>query len=171
MSIILQERDAHNPSSTSALLLRFGEVLAFVGMLAPLVLIGLAKFTTPEIEGLRPVIGGTPWLGWLYPVFGVPGASYLLGVVELATAAFLLLSLRWPLAGVVGGTLASVTFLTTCSIMLALPVWDPAAGFPIPGPMGQFLIKDIALLGIALAVTGRSLGRQRSGSAAKLPQE
>lgn len=154
-----QQIDAR-PTSLSATLIRFGEATAFVGVLLPLVLIGAAKFTTPEIEALRPVIGGTPWLAWLHPILGERGASYLLGVVELLTAACLLLSPRLAIAGVIGGALASLTFLTTCSIMLVLPIWDPSVGFPIPGPMGQFLLKDVALLGVALVITGRSLSRR-----------
>lgn len=43
--------------------------------------------------------------------------------------------------------------------MVALPIWEPALGFPALGPAGQFLIKDIALLGIALVVLGESLNR------------
>lgn len=148
-------------TTMSVTLTRLGEAIAFVGVLLPLVLIGVAKFTTPEIEALRPVITGTPWLAWLHPVLGERGASYLLGIVELLTAACLLLSLRWAVAGVVGGALASLTFLTTCSIMLALPIWDPAIGFPVPGPMGQFLLKDVALLGVALVITGRSLAKRK----------
>jgi len=46
--------------------------------------------------------------------------------------------------------------------MIALPIWEPTLGFPALGPLGQFLIKDVALLGIALVVFGESLGRLRS---------
>jgi reactive chlorine resistance protein C len=30
---------------------------------------------------------------------------------------------------------------------LTVPIWDPAVGFPFLGPFGQFLIKDVCLLG------------------------
>ena len=43
--------------------------------------------------------------------------------------------------------------------MLALPIWEPTLGFPALGPLGQFLVKDVALLGIALAVLAESLAR------------
>ena len=132
-------------------------------MIAPLLLIGGMKFTQVEIDGLKPLIGGTPWLAWMYPVFGEAGSSYLLGVVEIATALLLILSPWSPRAGIIGGAVAVVTFLVTCSIMVALPIWEPTLGFPALGPLGQFLIKDIALLGISLVVLGESLGR-RSGS-------
>ncbi len=142
---------------------RLGRAVALIGVIAPLLLIGGMKFTQVEIDGLKPLIGGTPWLAWMYPVFGEAGASYLLGAVEIATALLLILSPWSPRAGIVGGAVAAVTFLVTCSIMVALPIWEPTLGFPALGPLGQFLIKDIALLGISLVVLGESLGR-RSGS-------
>ncbi|WP_287061603.1 DUF417 family protein [Mesorhizobium sp.] len=55
--------------------------------------------------------------------------------------------------------MAALIFLVTCSIMVALPIWEPTLGFPALGPAGQFLIKEIALLGIALVILGESLNR------------
>lgn len=57
-------------------------------------MIGGMKFTTVEIEALRPLIGGTHLLAWMYPVFGEAAASYVLGVVEIATA-LLLIACPW----------------------------------------------------------------------------
>ena len=139
---------------------RAGRGLALVGVVLPLLLIGGLKFTQFEVEALKPAIGGTPWLAWMYSVFGEAGASYLLGVVELATA-LLLIAAPWsPRAGVVGGALGALTFLVTTSLLFALPVWEPSlGGFPALGAGGQFLIKDVALLGIALVVLGESMAR------------
>jgi uncharacterized membrane protein YkgB len=141
-------------------ILRAGRVLALVGLILPLLLIGGLKFTQFEIEALKPLLGGTPCLAWLYPVFGEAGASYLLGVTEITTALLLLASPWFPRAGVVGGALGALTFLVTTSLFLALPVWEPSlGGFPALGAGGQFLIKDVALLGISLSVLGESLAR------------
>jgi uncharacterized membrane protein YkgB len=136
-----------------------GRIVALTGVILPLLMIGGMKFTSVEIEALKPLIGGTPWLAWMYPVFGEGGASYVLGVVEIATALLLMAGPWSARAGVAGGALAALIFLVTCSIMVALPIWEPALGFPALGPAGQFLIKDIALLGIALVVLGESLNR------------
>ncbi|MGX9180197.1 DUF417 family protein [Mesorhizobium sp. BHbdii] len=136
-----------------------GRILALIGVILPLLMIGGMKFTAVEIEALRPLISGTPWLAWMYPVFGEAGASYVLGVVEIATALLLIASPWSTRAGVAGGALAALIFLVTCSIMVALPIWEPALGFPALGPAGQFLIKDIALLGISLVILGESLNR------------
>jgi uncharacterized membrane protein YkgB len=148
-------------AQASALLQRSGRLLALVGVVLPLLLIGAMKFTRVEIEALNPLISGTPWLAWLHTLFGENGASHALGVVELAAALLLLASPWSPRAGLIGGALAAVTFLVTSTLLLApLPVWDDrVGGFPALGPLGQFLIKDVALLGISLVVAGHSLTR------------
>jgi uncharacterized membrane protein YkgB len=147
---------------------RMGRVVALIGLVLPLLLIGGLKFTQFEIEGLKPMIGGTPWLAWMYPVFGEAGASYLLGVVEIVTALLLIASPWLPRAGVAGGALGGLTFLVTVSLFLALPVWEPSlGGFPALGAAGQFLIKDVALLGISLVVLGESLARVAGSETAR----
>lgn len=139
-----------------------GRALALTGVVLPLLLIGGMKFTAVEIAALKPLISGAPWLAWMYAAFGEAGASYLLGVVELVTAV-LLIAAPWSWrAGILGGALAAFTFLVTCSLMIALPIWEPTLGFPALGPLGQFLIKDVALLGIALVVLGESIARSRT---------
>lgn len=155
-------RSAHG-SGLASLIQRTGRVVALVGLVLPLLLIGGLKFTQVEIEALTPMIGATPWLAWMYPVFGEAGASYLLGGVEIVTAVLLVFSPWSPRAGLAGGALAAITFLTTCSMFAALPAWDAnLGGFPALGPLGQFLIKDVALLGVALVVAGESLSRTRA---------
>jgi uncharacterized membrane protein YkgB len=152
--------DGATDNSVAGSILRAGRVVALIGLVLPLLLIGGLKFTQFEVEALKPLIGGTPWLAWMYPVFGETGASYLLGVVEIATALLLIASPWSPRAGVVGGALGGLTFLVTVSLFLALPVWEPSlGGFPALGAGGQFLIKDVALLGISLVVLGESLAR------------
>jgi uncharacterized membrane protein YkgB len=150
----------------AAAIVNAGRTVALAGMILPLLMIGGMKFTAVEIAALKPLIGGTPWLAWMYPVFGEAGASYVLGVVEIATGLLLLASPWSARAGVAGGALATLTFLVTCSVMLALPIWEPTLGFPALGPAGQFLIKDVALLGIALVVLGESVHRWNGADAA-----
>jgi uncharacterized membrane protein YkgB len=139
---------------------RAGRFVALAGVVLPLLFIGGLKFTQFEVEALKPLIGGAPWLSWMYAVFGEARTSYLLGVVEMTTALLLIVAPRFPRAGIVGGTIASLTFLTTTSLLFAVPIWEPAAGgFPALNGAGAFLIKDVALLGVSLAVLGESLAR------------
>ena len=142
------------------LISRAGRAVALAGVVLPLLLIGILKFTQVEIDALKPLITGTPWLAWLYPVFGEAGASYLLGIVEILAALLLAVSPWSARAGITGGALGVVTFFTTSSLLIALPVWEAASGgFPWLNGLGSFLLKDIALLGIALVVLGESLCR------------
>ncbi|HEY0628763.1 MAG TPA: DUF417 family protein [Sphingomicrobium sp.] len=155
----MQESSSIRPSENWARRLRqIGRGLALAGVILPLLLIGGMKFTQVEVEALKPIIGGTPWLAWLYPALGFNGASYLIGVIELTAALLLILSpwVRW--AAILGAALAACTFAVTCSIMIALPIWEPTLGFPALSGGGQFLIKDVALLGIALVLLGEALG-------------
>ncbi|MDQ2747707.1 MAG: DUF417 family protein, partial [Acidobacteriota bacterium] len=54
---------------------------------------------------------------------------------------------------------AIVMFLTTLSFLLTTPgVWQPGYGFPFASPSpGQFLAKDLLLLGAAVWTAGESL--------------
>ena len=85
----------YEPELVTALHLLQGLVrspVALAGVILPLLMIGGMKFTAVEIAALKPLIGGTPWLAWMYPVFGEAGASYVLGVVEITTGLLLLAS-------------------------------------------------------------------------------
>ena len=152
-----------NVQDPAQAIMNAGRATALTGAVLPLFMIGILKFTQIEVEALKPLISGTPWLAWLYPVFGEAGTSYLLGTVEILTAGLLVASLWSARAGVLGGALAVMTFAVTCSTMLALPIWEePSGGFPWLNATGSFLIKDVALLGISLAVLGESLARLRA---------
>lgn len=147
-------------NSISSHVRRLGRVIALIGIILPLLLIGLNKFQPFEVELLKPVIGGTPWLAWMLGAFGAAGTARLLGVVEVFTAILLIASPWSKHAALAAGVLASGTFAVTCSTMLALPIWEPSAGgFPYLSFVGTFLLKDVALLGIGLVVLGEALAR------------
>jgi reactive chlorine resistance protein C len=139
---------------------RAGRAIALMGVALPLLLLGHSKFAAFEVEALKPLIGSTPWLAWMYAVSSPVGVSRFLGAIEIATALLLLASPWLPRAGVAGGALAALTFCVTVSILAALPIWDTGGGgWPALNGLGQFLIKDVALLGISLVVLGESAGR------------
>ena len=150
------------PAISPGTVSQFGRGVAFVGVVLPLLLIGLLKFTPTEVEALKPIINGTPWLSWLYPVFGMVGASYFLGTFEVVTVALLVVSPWSVRAGVLGGALGALTFFVTSSTLFALPIWEAKeGGFPFINFLGQFLIKDIALGGICLLILSDSLQRRQ----------
>ena len=50
---------------------------------------GMQKFTLQSAEGLVQYITNSPFISWLYPLFGLRGEAYFLGVVEFVIAALL----------------------------------------------------------------------------------
>ena len=65
-------------------LLRWAMVIIFLWF-------GGMKFTAYEAAGIAPFIEHSPIMSWLHALFGVQGASYVIGVIELSTAAALIL--------------------------------------------------------------------------------
>jgi uncharacterized membrane protein YkgB len=152
-------------SALSRRVVAAGRGIALAGVVIPLVMIGILKFTQYEIDALKPLIGATPWLAWLYALFGYAGTSYLLGVVELITAALFIASPWSARAGLAAGALGSLAFAATASTLLAFPSWEPSlGGFPYLNFIGTFLIKDVALLGVSLVVLGEGLARNGVGA-------
>ena len=73
------------PLARGTLFERAGRAIALMGVALPLLLIGHSKFAVFEVEALKPLIGGTPWLAWMYAVSSPAGVSRFLGVIEIAT--------------------------------------------------------------------------------------
>ena len=114
-------------------------------------LFGYQKWFEYEAQALVPFISNGPLTFWMYPVFGLRGASYVLGVSEWLTAALLLWGFWNPKAGLLGAILSVGTFVTTVTIIPFLPDgWDPAAGFPAMKGNVAFTMKDVVLLAVSV---------------------
>src|SRR5215510_2110886 len=114
-------------------------------------LFGYQKWWEYEAETLIPFISNGPLTSWMYPVFGLHGASYFLGVSEWLTAALLIWGFWNPRAGILGALLSVGTFITTVTIIPFMPDgWDPAAGFPAMTGYVPFLMKDVVLLAVSV---------------------
>src|SRR5579864_7874942 len=110
-------------------------------------LFGYQKWFEYEAQTLIPFIQNGPLTFWMYPVFGLHGASYFLGVSEWLTVALLIWGFWNPKAGVLGALLSVGTFVTTVTIIPFMPDgWDAAAGFPAMKGNVAFLMKDVVLL-------------------------
>ena len=122
------------------------------GLVALLLMWGAFKFTKMEAHGISPLIEHSPFLRWMYPAFGIQGASDVIGVVEI-TAALLMATRRWsPRLAVIGASIAVATFATTLSFLVTTP------GVLAPdNPFGGFLMKDVILFGAALATLAEAL--------------
>jgi uncharacterized membrane protein YkgB len=128
------------------------------GLVLVLLWIGGMKFTAYEAEGIRPLVANSPLMGWVYNLMSVTAFSSLLGVVEIAIGLLIALRPVWPAGSALGSGLAVGMFLTTLSFLVTTPGWEPSlGGFPAVSAMpGQFVLKDIVLLGAALWTAGEA---------------
>jgi reactive chlorine resistance protein C len=122
------------------------------GLAFLLLLIGGYKFFSFEAEGIRPLVGSSPLLSWLYGVFDVQTTAALFGTFEIAVGA-LICARRWaPRVSGYASLVASGMFLITLSFL----VTTPGALSPM-SPFQQFLLKDLVLLGAALFTGAEAL--------------
>src|SRR4051794_37088575 len=158
MATLIQDTVSEK-SSLSSQVEAVGSGLARYGLVVVVAWIGLMKFTAYEAEGIRPFVAHSPLMSWGYGFMSVRGFSAVLGVVEVATALLIAARPFSPRASALGSALAVGMFLTTLSFLVTTPgVWEPSlGGFPaLSAVPGQFLIKDLALLGISLWTLGEA---------------
>src|SRR5262249_38130740 len=123
-------------------------------------LFGYQKWFEYEAQTLVPFISNGPFTFWMYPVFGLRGASWFLGVSEWLTAGLLIWGFWNPKAGVVGAILSLGTFVTTVSIIPFMPDgWNAAAGFPARQGNVAFLMKDVVLLAASVYLLKQDIVR------------
>jgi uncharacterized membrane protein YkgB len=131
-------------------------------------LFGYQKWFEYEAQTLIPFIEHGPLTFWMYPVFGLHGASYFLGVSEWLTAALLAWGFWNPKAGVLGALLSVATFVTTVAIIPFMPDgWDAAAGFPAMKGNVAFLMKDVVLLAASVYLLKQDVVRASSPEAGR----
>ena len=163
ISLFLLGRFSRTVKAAAPAALRLGPLAAGVvryGLALVFVWFGAMKFTSYEATGIAPLIANSPLVSWWHSLLGIQGASYLLGLVEITTGLLLAVRIPQPRLSAVGGAMAAFAFLITLSFFLTTPgVSEPlAGGFPaISADVGQFLLKDIGLLGAAIWLTGESL--------------
>jgi uncharacterized membrane protein YkgB len=146
-----------------SILADIGGNAARYGLVIVLGWIGALKFTSYEAHGIQPLVANSPLMSWVYDIFAVTTFSTLLGVLELATAALLALKPWLPRISAVGSVVAVGLFAGTLSFLFTTPgVGEASAGgFPVLSSTGQFLIKDVALIGISLWTLADALAAAR----------
>jgi uncharacterized membrane protein YkgB len=113
---------------------------------------GYQKWFEYEAQALIPYISHGPLIFWLYPVFGVRGATYFLGVSEWLFGALLLAGFWNKKAGIFGAIGLCFSMLGTSTIIPFIPGgWAASAGgFPAMTEKVAFLMKDLVLFGVSL---------------------
>src|SRR6476660_4948914 len=141
-------------NTLTSILIRFGllkDDLDYHLLRASMVIIFLAfgyqKWWEYEAQVLIPYISHGPLIFWLYPVFGVRGASWFLGVSEWLIGALLFLGFWNKRLGILAAAGSCVSFIATITIIPFMPDgWAASAGgFPAMTGNVPFLMKDVVL--------------------------
>ena len=136
-----------------------GNIVARYGLAGVIGWIGILKFHTYEAQNIQPLVSNSPFMGWMYHLFSVDAFSLMLGIVEIVTALLLVVKPWFPAISVAGSLLAILLFVSTLTFLFTTPgVGEASAGgFPLLSMTGQFLIKDIVLLGVAILTLADAL--------------
>jgi uncharacterized membrane protein YkgB len=149
-------------------LIRFGilkEDLDYHLIRASMVIIflffGYQKWFQYEAEVLVPYISNGPLIFWLYPVFGIRGATWFLGASEWTFGTLLFLGFWNKKLGILGALGSCVTFICTATIIPFMPNgWAASAGgFPAMTEHVAFLMKDIVLFSVSFYLLRQDLAR------------
>jgi uncharacterized membrane protein YkgB len=113
---------------------------------------GYQKWFQYEAQALIPYISHGPLIFWMYPVFGVRGATWLLGVAEWVFGALLFAGYWNKKLGILGALGSIFSFISTITIIPFIPDgWaSSAGGFPAMTETVAFLLKDLVLLAVSV---------------------
>ena len=137
-----------------------GVFLTRFGLVAVFVWIGAMKFTAYEAAAIQPLVANSPFMSWSYQIFSIQAFSNWLGVLEITIGVMIAARPVSATVSAAGSALAAVLFLGTLSFMLSTPpVWEASlGGFPaLSVAPGQFLLKDLGLLGASIWTIGEAL--------------
>jgi uncharacterized membrane protein YkgB len=109
---------------------------------------GYQKWFDYEAQTLIPYISNGPLISWMYPVWGIRGATYFLGVAEWLFGGLLFLGFWNKKLGILGALGSCFVFAATITIIPFIPNgWAASAGgFPAMTETVAFLLKDLVLL-------------------------
>ena len=122
---------------------------------------GYQKWFEYEAQALVPYISNGPLIFWMYPVFGIRGATWFLGASEWLFGALLFWGFWNKKAGVIGALGGCASFVSTTTIIPFFPDgWAASAGgFPAMKENVAFLMKDFVLLAVSFYLLKQDLLR------------
>ena len=133
------------------------------GLVIILVSIGALKFTAYEAAAASSFIVDSPLFSWILDIVSPRTFAGILGAVEIALGLLIATRPFMPRLSALGSIGAIFLFLVTLTFVFTTEgVWQQGYGFPYPSPApGQFLLKDLLLLGAAIWTAGEALGAAR----------
>ena len=128
---------------------------------------GYQKWFQYEADALLPYFHNGPLIFWMYPVFGVRGATWFLGVAEWVFGALIFAGFWNKKLGILGALGGIFSFISTVTIIPFIPNgWAASAGgFPAMTETVAFLMKDLVLMAVSFYLLRQDLIRvvQASG--------
>ena len=135
-----------------------GRHLARYGLVVVIAWIGALKYTSYEAAAIQPLIAHSPVFSWVYGLVSVRAFAVALGTLEIIAALLIAARPLWPRLSAVGSAMAVLLFASTLSFLFTTPGVLAASGFPVLSVLpGQFLLKDLVLIGVSLWTLGDSL--------------
>jgi uncharacterized membrane protein YkgB len=134
-----------------------GQAISRYGLALVLAWIGFGKYIKMES---RVLIEHSPLMSWVYDVFSVNTVARGLGTMEIVAALLIVTRPLSPRLSALGSALAIVLFCGTLSFLFTTPGVISRFAGPIPvlsAMPGQFLLKDIVLLGVAVWTLSEAL--------------
>jgi uncharacterized membrane protein YkgB len=133
---------------------------------------GYQKWFPYEAQGLVPFISNGPLISWMYPVLGLQGASWFLGVSEWLFGGLLFLGFWNKKLSILGSAGSCLTFIMTITIIPFMPDgWNSAAGgFPAMQGNVAFLMKDLVLFAVSFYLLKQDVERVTSPSETARPK-
>jgi uncharacterized membrane protein YkgB len=124
---------------------------------------GYQKWFQYEAQALIPYISHGPLIFWMYPAFGIRGATYFLGVSEWVFGALIFAGFWNKKLGVLGALGACGSFIATSTIIPFMPDgWAASAGgFPAMTERVGFLMKDLVLFAASFYLLKQDMVRAR----------
>jgi uncharacterized membrane protein YkgB len=136
-----------------------GRLMVRYGLVVVIAWIGALKFTAYEAAAIQPLIAHSPIFSWIYGVVSVRAFAAVLGTGEIIAALLIAVRPLSPRISAVGSAMGVLLFASTLSFLFTTPGATAAWGFPVLSVLpGQFLLKDLVLLGASLWTLGDSLG-------------
>jgi reactive chlorine resistance protein C len=123
-------------------------VVISLGMIVMLLWAGAFKMTAPGAEGIVPLVMHSPFMSWLFKLFGPYVGGDIIGLTEWTGAILFIVGYRWPKAGIVGAIITTFMFFTTSTMLITTPGDTIVVhGMHYMNNLGLFLFKDIISFG------------------------
>jgi uncharacterized membrane protein YkgB len=148
----------------SARLSSIGQAVSRYGLALTLAWIGFGKYIKMEA---RVLIEHSPLMSWVYDVFSANTVARGLGTLEIVAAILICLRPLSARLSAIGSAMAIVLFCGTLSFLFTTPGVVSRFAGPIPvlsALPGQFLLKDVVLMGVSIWTLGEAWQAHRASS-------